>query len=523
MSAPVEPRLDVDEIQGNILAGFNKDFQNFVYLRIDPGDPAVLATRQWLKNTLADQLSKTSEVAAFNRAFKEAKRLKNPPPTATWVNVAFSASCLRRLRPPAEVDEFADDAFKLGMTARAEFLGDTSDRTQPGYKANWIFGGRSEPAAEVHIVLLVASDIQADLNAKVTALLASLPAGLKEFHTDAGKTFGVPFAGHEHFGFKDGVSQPGVRGRLSAAPADFLTERTIAAGDPRRDAFGKPGQILLWPGEFVFGYERQPQDPLSLDLDSEAAAPVTPSWAMNGSYLVIRRLRQDVGAFRAFVNQLARTLGIDAGLLGAKLVGRWPSGAPIMRATTVDIPALGDDDLANNHFAFSRDTQPVTVTGHSDPHPQAAADFLGAVCPHFAHIRKVNPRDEATDLGVAQDTGARAIIRRGIPYGEHIIDKNNPTEAELAVDRGLIFACYQASIVDQFETLIRRWCNTPNLPRPGGHDPIIGQEETHGGVRRRFIDFNGRRCFMDAEWVIPTGGEYFFSPSISAIRDTLGA
>ena len=81
---------------------------------------------------------------------------------------------------------------------------------------------------------------------------------------------------------------------------------------------------------------------------------------------------------------------------------------------------------------------------------------------------------------------------------------------------------YQASIENQFETLIRRWSNTPNLPNPGGHDPVIGQEETHGS-RRRFIDVPGaRRCFLDREFVIPTGGGYFFAPSISSVRDVLG-
>jgi len=97
-----------------------------------------------------------------------------------------------------------------------------------------------------------------------------------------------------------------------------------------------------------------------------------------------------------------------------------------------------------------------------------------------------------------------------------------PTEAQLKADRGLIFVAYQSSIENQFETLIRRWSNTPNLPNPGGYDPVIGQEETHGN-RRRFIDVPGaRRCFLDREFVIPTGGGYFFAPSISSARDVLG-
>jgi len=99
-----------------------------------------------------------------------------------------------------------------------------------------------------------------------------------------------------------------------------------------------------------------------------------------------------------------------------------------------------------------------------------------------------------------------------------------PTPLELAQDRGLVFASYQASIVNQFETVVRRWSNGFNLPTPGGHDAIIGQADTVANGRRRFIDLpTGKRCFLDHEWVIPTGGGYFFAPSISAVRNELGA
>jgi len=47
------------------------------------------------------------------------------------------------------------------------------------------------------------------------------------------------------------------------------------------------------------------------------------------------------------------------------LVGRWPSGAPLMRAPAADDPALAGDEWANNHFIYDDDTrpsQPVHVT-----------------------------------------------------------------------------------------------------------------------------------------------------------------
>ena len=112
------------------------------------------------------------------------------------------------------------------------------------------------------------------------------------------------------------------------------------------------------------------------------------------------------------------------------LVGRWPSGAPLMRTPDADDAALAGDELANNHFLFDDDTRP-SVLGRSPATPatasrRRAADVLGAVCPHFAHIRKVNPRDSATDLGKPHDTLLRMILRRGIPFGPPIAGVKRP-------------------------------------------------------------------------------------------------
>jgi len=54
----------------------------------------------------------------------------------------------------------------------------------------------------------------------------------------------------------------------------------------------------------------------------------------------------------------------------------------------------------------------------------------------------------------------------------------------------------------------------------------MGQRDQRGD-RTRFIDFptpaGPRRIHIKNEWVIPTGGGYFFSPPIRAIRDVLGS
>jgi deferrochelatase/peroxidase EfeB len=160
-----------------------------------------------------------------------------------------------------------------------------------------------------------------------------------------------------------------------------------------------------------------------------------------------------------------------------------------------------------------------------DAHPQAGADLLGAVCPHFAHVRKANPRDSATDLGKIADSLTRMIMRRGIPFGPPVAGVRPVPTSLWKKRRGLMFICYQGSIEDQFEFLTRRWANSTVQPNVGGHDPVIGQEGSQG-IRDRFIVVptspKPTTVEIKHEWVTPTGGGYFFAPPIDAIASVLG-
>jgi deferrochelatase/peroxidase EfeB len=119
------------------------------------------------------------------------------------------------------------------------------------------------------------------------------------------------------------------------------------------------------------------------------------------------------------------------------------------------------------------------------------------------------------------------MVRRGIPFGPPIAGVADPAPELVEAERGLLFACYVASIEDQFEFVTRRWANSPVLPNAAGHDPIIGQRD-RAGERTRTVDLpdaNGRIVTLplDREWVTPAGGGYFFAPPISAVRDVLGS
>jgi Dyp-type peroxidase family len=545
--------VKISNIQGNIIGGFNKDHQTLLFLRLRrDGDVQVHVRnfRRWLA-IFAPFVATSEEVLAFNRLFKmirSRRQAETRTVQATWINIAFSFEMLKFLSP--EADQFTDEAFRQGMAARAvEILSDPADPAAEGNPNNWVFGG---PGGEADVVITVASDDRHDLSATVEHIETSVyggrtpngqtvNSGVQIIYKQQGATLPQPLTGHEQFGWLDGVSQPGIRGRIEEKAGEFITPRQ----NPTDLNQGKPGQDLLWPGEFVFGYPGQDpnatakegitkQGPDSLRKAGPNGTPVGPEWAQDGSFLVIRRLRQDVPGFHAFL----KGQGVDPELLGAKLVGRWQSGAPIMRATTKDNPKLGDDDCANLHFEFREESEPIPP---QDPNsafcsdtrfPQSEGDKPGAVCPFASHIRKTYPRDDTgtLDKHISEvTTQTHRLLRRGIPYGDPYIPPNDPDKTEDSGNRGLVFTAYQTSIVDNFEFVQHAWANNPDFKDKrqdgtlvSGHDLIIGQSNGPDGSRERrcpvFIDGKRKELVAPVDWVIPTGGGYYFAPSLTALK-----
>ncbi len=510
-----------DDVQGNVIPGFNKDHQHFLFLRIRD----LRLTRRWLRD-LAPRLASMDDVLAFVRAHRSQRlRLGTQEPRldATWINLAFSHRAIERLAGTEQANGFGELSFRQGLAARSAYLGDPVSVAHPGHQSNWLVGGSTNPA---DILVIAAADNPSHLEAVLRELRTEAATARAEIiFEQPGDTLPANLRGHEHFGFKDGISQPGVRGKVSTAPGDFITPRYLDSSDPHARLFAKPGQPLAWPGQFLLGEPRQ--DPQDL---YRPAAPANnfPGWARRGSYLVCRRLQQDVVAFWDFVVSAAKQLELPVKHFAAMLVGRWPSGAPIMRAPRADNPALAGDEFANNHFVFDDDTRPSVLPplpGYSgDRHARARADLMGAVCPHFAHIRKVNPRDSGTDLGTPTDSMLRLILRRGIPFGPPLVGVDGPTPELIEQERGLMFISYASTIEDQFEFITRRWVNSAIHPGFGGHDPILGQHDK-AGDRKRFVDFPTRngltRIELEREWVVATGGGYFFVPPISAVGAVL--
>ena len=487
----LDATLELKEIQGNILAGFNKDYASFLFLAL-PADQA--KAREWLHG-LVNQVATTEEVKQFNDLFRtiHSRRGREGVVEATWMNLAFTHEGLEKLGlAQHELDRFPEE-FRQGMRNRAQIIGDVGDNEPSQWPGDL-------GAATIHALMIVAADRDEDRTREVEyfARHADDHQVTLVFRQDGMTRRDA--SGREHFGFRDGISQPGIRG---------LT----VASDPNKPDEGEPGQDLIAPGEFVLGY------PLERSHAAESTTPNPPApahhppnlrleWTDNGSYLVFRRLRQDVKGFWDFVTTQATKQKQSVDLFSAKLIGRYQSGAPLEGAENAPVDPGQTDPNAYlekgkiNAFSYSTDPD-------------------GTQVPRAAHIRKTHPRDQKPP---GEEEGRRRrILRRGLPFGESFdpdsqSDSPSGADPQFPNDRGLCFVCYQRSIRDQFEFIQHAWANQDSVPKSGdGVDPVVSSSspERSFSLPGGAID----PVSLPKQWVTTSGGEYFFSPSIRALKE----
>jgi Dyp-type peroxidase family len=497
---PRTTEINFENIQGNIFGGFNKDYQTMLFVKFNDS----IAGRKWVGH-IASEISSSADVLEFNQLFKalKARHGREGIVNATWTNIAFTHSGLKAINARG-LDEFPL-AFQQGMAARAALVGDAG----PSDPSHW---KDSLGSKDIHAVLIIASDLEAELCKQTDRYLQDpvFQQAVTLLHRQEGRTR-FDEVGHEHFGFKDGVSQPGIRG---------LT--TPNQSNPNQ---GQPGQDLLHPGEFVLGYPTQiPKPKQNVSGPNPEPGPVSesgPFWTSDGSYLVFRRLQQDVPKFNESIEALAHAQKISPALMGAKLVGRYKSGAPLEKTEDV-----GDEFKVSSEDPVKSD--PSLVQDSRINFFEFGEDPLGEIVPRAAHIRKTYPRDQIGGAGShsESETQTHRLLRRGIPFGESF----NPSKPDDRVERGLLFLAYQTDIERQFEFVQKLWVNDPNFPCPSGkqdkstvcigttidgQDPIIAQ--TPDGP----FNLPSPGCPMHSisvrHFVTTTGGEYFFQPSIKAL------
>lgn len=512
---PDDPLLDGGDIQGHILPGFRREQQLIVIYTVSDAD----RLRQALA-LLHPHVTTLEEVLPNRQARKAALISAQAPPKSQdlWLGLALGLHAVELLGTRDVID--LDDAFAAGQvpSRTGDPTGATlpDGRPNPAARPNWTFGG---PSRRADLFLVFAHD--GDIGAAAKPLLDRLSAALGTPPTFTEFCALLP-GDIEHFGFRDGISQPGVRGSvLLGGQRVPLTSRY---GVPSRDGvdYGKPGQPLLWPGRYLIG---QPSSGTPGDTE-----PVALPEFRNGSFLVVRRLSQDVAAFYGDSEAMAQVLSAEIGRplkgadLRARIVGRFPSGAALMRHDQE--PTTPEAINALNHFEFANalegvqltdETATVVAPSFADPEP-----LRGLRCPIWAHIRKVNPRDLGTDKGGPAETRALQMLRRGIPFGP-AFDHTNPAADVNRCERGLMFMSFQRRISEQFDKLNADWMNSFNGPQSGGFDLLVGQNVPQGHTLHAAKDAiyepggNGGAFTAPRQWVIPTGGAYLFAPSLAFI------
>jgi hypothetical protein len=229
-------------------------------------------------------ISTLDEVLALKRLYRAIRARRAVEPSglvATWTNIAFSSQGTAKLAP-TEAKKLVDSSFQGDLYQQSETLGDPTDPNSPGNKGKWRGWPRQSGRYPIDDCQRLADTLRSEVALPWSTRLGFVrlktgitQAGLNILYEEEGATLEGKLSRHEHFGFKDGVSQPGIRGRVSTGPEDFLTPRFFDSADPRAKLFSRPGQPLVWLGQFILGYPRQDdQDLMPRDPDS-----AYPAWA----------------------------------------------------------------------------------------------------------------------------------------------------------------------------------------------------------------------------------------------------
>lgn len=423
------------DLQANILKGHGRRSTRNLFLTVVAGKG--VAARAGMK-VLAPIVATAAQQLAETEKFKE-----DGTPGGRVILALISRSGYKAMGTlVAKIP--LDPVFNADMAKRTQVL---SDPPSTAWEKPY------QPVAHALVLIADASDALCEATQK--EVMAKLGAGWKLAHVQPGQAiFDDAGNGLEHFGYVDGRSQPLM-----------LTEET---GDEDMDnwdaAFG-PDIVLVG-------------DPAGKNGGDSM-----------GSYLVFRKLQQDVAGFKAAEAALAdaqrrsaAAAGVaapDRELAGAMMVGRFEDGTPTEQA------ASPSKAKPVNDFNYSTDTS-------------------GDRCPLHSHIRKVNPRDGSERI--------RIMARRGIPFGG-----GEGSGAPV----GLLFMSYNRDLATQFEFLQQSWANNSSFPTGGtGVDPIIGQI---AGRRPPYLNCpiahgnSGRHTGEFQEYVTLRGGGYFFAPSISGL------
>lgn len=480
--------LQLSDIQGNIVRAYRFPLARYILLKVTDGAKA----RDFLKKIIPHIT--TSEL------WEEGTK----PETTT--NISISYKGLKALGVNESSLRQFPLAFCEGMKVRGELLGDDGDSSPDKWDKCWqgdvdiLLTINARTVSKLSDLSEITEKEKAHLNEHHEALksLCNVTGGVKAIgFQEANVLFydGKP-TGKEHFGFTDGIGNPAFSG----------TDLDIMNIPGRGKQLDDQSWVPLAPGEFILGY---PDESQSIP---KAARPR--QLTNNGTFLVFRKLHQNVATFRKYLVETGKEYekSLDMKLyrhadgrmvkgweiLAAKMAGRWLDGTPLELSPYGEDPEIRDNPLKNNDFDYENDRE-------------------GAKCPLGAHTRRTNPRDSLGFQGKL--SSRRRILRRGLPYGTSTpLDKLGDDAAE----HGIIFMAINASIERQFEFVQQLWVNYGNdFLQANDLDILTG---SHGGKGQSVLqnDPEGDHppfiCRDIPRFVTVKGGEYFFVPSITALK-----
>jgi Dyp-type peroxidase family len=427
---PAEPayRHVLERLQGNILKGHGREHMDLLLLRFTvPAEEARAWVRGYAQNWMTsawEQLKENRDTGVFGALYLTANG---------YEALGFARREIeKRFGHQNQIVRFTEGMEKAGQ--------ELNDIPVSGWEEKY------RSSRTLHAMALLASNSRDLLTWAGDRLKRSFAGVGTVFHQETGAVLrNAAEERIEPFGFVDGRSQP-----------VFFKEQL-------KNEQGRRG-VGAW----------NPVAPLGLVLVPD---PLMERADCLGSYLVFRKLRQDVDGFRQRVAELAAELTDgNEKFAEALVVGRFKNGTPL---------AVYEEEK--------------TGPEHDDNGFDYSADYLGARCPLHAHARRTNPRTHDARL-------RHRIVRRGMPY------KTDSGE------QGMLFLCFQSKIHEQFAYIQSRWANSSNFPWPGaGIDPLIGQsgfqqtahqqwQTTWGAKPDEYFNFSGL--------VTLKGGEFFFAPSL---------
>jgi deferrochelatase/peroxidase EfeB len=528
--------LDLADIQGNIpraYGRFNYPVARYFFLNI------------------RDAAGGRRVVEALRRRVTTAAPWGPEKPPVT-LNLGFSFFGLYALDLPTRTLQAFPFEFIEGMKKRAHILGDMDPtrpaKAQPDWADAWdpiwresrygtgdevhvwismnaqVAPGTEDPVPELEQRTQWLRDLCAETPG-VTLMRGHGRDGAGDFQAATalfatgpdGRRWPTPL---EHFGFTDGIGDPIFAGQMD--------EATMKARLPGRGKWmsRKRGWQPLATGEFLLGHPDEAQ---------ELPPTAPPDLLMrNGSFMAFRKLHQNVASWRRYFAEQAKTharvnnvpVEEAAVTLTSKAMGRWPDGIPLARAGThaawlAERARLGFDDPekgGENRRAYLRSAEASDFRyGH---------DLSGHDAPNTCHLRRVNTRDYLDPLNdpagenpdaTTQLNKRRRILRRGLPYGASDLEAGDDD-----TEQGVAMMVVCASLFRQFEFVQQQWIQYGLDFNAGNHTcPVVGDHRAHDRFVIPARPESGKPPFICANmptFVETRGGEYFFIPSMTALR-----